>query len=90
MLTPERREAVLQDFGDTVESLGGDYLTAEDVGTSEEAMETIATRTKHVTGLAVRLRRPEPVDGARLRGRAAHDVRVRVRHERPRAAARSR
>ena len=33
-LTPERREAVLQDFGDTVEALGGDYLTAEDVGTS--------------------------------------------------------
>jgi leucine dehydrogenase len=51
-LTPERREAVLQDFGDTVESLGGDYLTAEDVGTSEQDMEVIATRTKHVTGLA--------------------------------------
>ena len=33
-LTPERREAVLQDFGDTVEALGGAYLTAEDVGTS--------------------------------------------------------
>ena len=34
VLTPERREAVLLDFGDTVEALGGDYLTAEDVGTS--------------------------------------------------------
>ena len=50
VLTPERREAVLQDFGDTVEALGGDYLTAEDVGTSEPDMEMIAGRTQHVTG----------------------------------------
>jgi leucine dehydrogenase len=52
VLTPERREAVLLDFGDTVEALGGAYLTAEDVGTSEPDMETIAERTRHVTGLA--------------------------------------
>ncbi len=52
VLTPERREAVLQDFGDTVEALDGAYLTAEDVGTSEPDMEVIAGRTKHVTGLA--------------------------------------
>ena len=52
VLTPERREAVLLDFGDTVEALGGAYLTAEDVGTSEPDMETIAGRTSHVTGLA--------------------------------------
>jgi leucine dehydrogenase len=52
VLTPERREAVLQDFGDTVEELGGAYLTAEDVGTSEPDMEVIASRTQHVTGLA--------------------------------------
>ncbi len=52
VLTPERREAVLQDFGDTVDALGGTYLTAEDVGTSEPDMEVIASRTKHVTGLA--------------------------------------
>src|SRR4051812_35996353 len=51
-LTPERREAVLLDFGDTVEALDGAYLTAEDVGTSEPDMETIAGRTRHVTGLA--------------------------------------
>jgi leucine dehydrogenase len=51
VLTPERREAVLQDFGDTVDSLGGSYLTAEDVGTSESDMEVIASRTRHVTGL---------------------------------------
>ena len=72
VLTPERREAVLQDFGDTVEALGGAYLTAEDVGTSEPRHGGRSpSRTKHVTGLASRLRRPEPVDRARLRGRAA-------------------
>src|SRR4051812_48020152 len=52
VLTPERREAVLLDFGDTVEALGGAYLTAEDVGTSEPDMEVIAERTAHVTGLS--------------------------------------
>jgi leucine dehydrogenase len=51
-LSPERRRAVLEDFGDTVDALGGDYLTAEDVGTGEPDMAVIATRTKHVTGLA--------------------------------------
>jgi leucine dehydrogenase len=59
-LAPERREAALQDFGDTVEALGGDYLTAEDVGTSEEAMDIIATRTRHVTGLASGSGDPSP------------------------------
>jgi len=60
VLTPERREAVLQDFGDTVEALGGDYLTAEDVGTSEAAMEVISGRTRHVTGLASGSGDPSP------------------------------
>lgn len=60
VLTPERREAVLQDFGDTVEALGGDYQTAEDVGTGEPDMEVIATRTKHVTGLASGSGDPSP------------------------------
>ena len=59
-LTPERREAALLDFGDTVESLAGDYLTAEDVGTSEQAMDVIATRTRHVTGLASGSGDPSP------------------------------
>ena len=60
VLTRERREAVLQDFGDTVEALGGDYLTAEDVGTSEPDMEVIASRTQHVTGLASGSGDPSP------------------------------
>ncbi len=49
----ELREAVLRDFGDTVESLRGTYLTAEDVGTSADDMAVIARETKYVTGLAV-------------------------------------
>jgi leucine dehydrogenase len=48
----ERRRAVLLDFGDTVQSLAGAYLTAEDVGTSEPDMQVIAERTRYVTGLA--------------------------------------
>lgn len=46
-------EAQLLAFGDAVESLGGRYVTAEDVGMSEARMKTIATRTRHVSGLPV-------------------------------------
>ena len=50
--TGEQRRDVLLDFGDTVQMLGGDYLTAEDVGTAEPDMQTIAEATSFVTGLA--------------------------------------
>ncbi len=46
-------EAMLVAFGDFVESLRGDYITAEDVGMSVAAMSTIASRTRHVAGLPV-------------------------------------
>ena len=46
------RRAVLLDFGETVQTLDGAYLTAEDVGTAEPDMQTIAEVTRHVTGLA--------------------------------------
>lgn len=45
------RHEMLLDFGDLVESLGGRYITAEDVGTGAEDMAVIAERTAHVTGL---------------------------------------
>ncbi len=51
-LSSERRNAALLDFGDTVESLDGRYITAEDVGTSSRDMSVIAERTRHVAGLA--------------------------------------
>ena len=43
----------LEAFGRSVESLGGRYVTAEDVGMSEASMKTIATMTRHVSGLPV-------------------------------------
>ena len=49
------RTDALLDFGDTVDSLDGSYVTAEDVGTSSRDMETIALSTPHVTGLSRRL-----------------------------------
>jgi leucine dehydrogenase len=51
-LAPERRRAALEDFGETVEMLGGAYVTAEDVGTSAADMEVIAERTSSVRGLS--------------------------------------
>ena len=46
-------QAQLEAFGRAVESLGGRYVTAEDVGMSEASMKTIATMTRHVSGLPV-------------------------------------
>jgi len=40
-----------EQFGVCVENLGGAYVTAEDVGMTVEIMQTIARRTKHVSGL---------------------------------------
>lgn len=51
-LTGKQRGAALLDFADTVEVLGGRYVTAEDVGTSSRDMSLIATRTSHVAGLS--------------------------------------
>jgi leucine dehydrogenase len=50
--TGARRKALLHDFADTVNVLGGSYVTAEDVGTSARDMAAIAERTSHVSGLA--------------------------------------
>jgi leucine dehydrogenase len=54
-LHKERRNAALLDFADTVDSLAGRYITAEDVGTSSRDMSLIATRTRHVAGLSRKL-----------------------------------
>ena len=50
-LSAEQRYEAMLDLGDAVESLGGSYMTAEDVGTSAEDMSVVATRTSHVCGL---------------------------------------
>jgi len=49
-----RRADALRDFADTVETLDGSYVTAEDVGTSSRDMQIIASQTGHVTGLSRR------------------------------------
>jgi leucine dehydrogenase len=53
-LSSRRRRAALLDFADTVESMQGHYITAEDVGTSSRDMSLISERTSHVAGLARR------------------------------------
>jgi len=45
--------ARLEAFGSVVDQLAGRYVTAEDVGMSEERMKVIAGRTRYVSGLPV-------------------------------------
>jgi leucine dehydrogenase len=44
---------MLAAFGRAIESLGGRYVTAEDVGMSDADMVTISGQTRHVSGLPV-------------------------------------
>jgi len=48
----DKSEALFRSFGRYVESLHGLYITAEDVGTDMEDMETILTETRWVTGVS--------------------------------------
>jgi len=52
--TPE----LMQRFGKFVDTLNGNYITAEDVGMSEKDMEYVRLSTKHVTGI------PEAMGGS--------------------------
>lgn len=45
--------AMLEAFGRAIESLGGRYVTAEDVGMSDADMVAIGHATRHVSGLPV-------------------------------------
>ena len=54
----QRNEALFRAFGRFVQSLGGRYITAEDVGTDEKVMEWIYSETKFVTGI------PESLGGS--------------------------
>jgi leucine dehydrogenase len=47
----DKSESLMKRFGKFVNTLNGNYITAEDVGTSTKDMEYIATQTKFVTGL---------------------------------------
>ncbi|WP_412546346.1 Leu/Phe/Val dehydrogenase [Maricaulis sp. MIT060901] len=45
------RQELFEAFGRAVESLGGQYITAEDVGVSPDDMMAVRQSTKHVVGL---------------------------------------
>ena len=57
------REALFRAHGRFVESLGGRYITAEDIGTSPADMEFVRSETRHVAGLAGLSGDPSPVTG---------------------------
>src|SRR5919199_5197795 len=56
-----QREMIFRAHGRFVESLGGRYVTAEDVGTSTSDMDFVHMETDYVTGLAGRSGDPSPV-----------------------------
>lgn len=74
------RQALLQAFGRAVDSLGGRYVTAEDVGTSVADMLTIRSVTPHVSGLS-----HDPAKGGDPSPYTAlgvyHGIRASVRHK---------
>jgi leucine dehydrogenase len=55
------RELIFRAHGRFVDSLGGRYITAEDVGTSPSDMEYVAMETPYVAGLAGQSGDPSPV-----------------------------
>lgn len=55
------RETVFRAHGRFVESLGGRYITAEDVGTSTADMDYVHMETDHVAGLKHKSGDPSPV-----------------------------
>ena len=57
----KQRELLFRAHGRFVESLGGRYITAEDVGTSTADMDYVHMETKNVSGLAGRSGDPSPV-----------------------------
>src|SRR5207237_930257 len=47
-----RSEALIRAYARFVDSLGGRYITAEDVGTTQADMDLIRRETRHVTGVS--------------------------------------
>jgi leucine dehydrogenase len=59
--TTRNREMLFRAHGRFVESLGGRYITAEDVGTSPGDMDFVHMETEYVGGLGARSGDPSPV-----------------------------
>jgi len=51
-LPKDRRTSFFETFGKIIESLNGEYITAEDVGVTEADMVTVSRSTKYVSGIA--------------------------------------
>jgi leucine dehydrogenase len=51
----DKSEELLRAYGRFIESLGGRYITAEDVGTSRPDMDVLRRETRWVTGVSKRL-----------------------------------
>jgi leucine dehydrogenase len=49
----QKTEALMRAFGKFVENLNGKYITAEDVGMTDQDMEYISMETEHVGGMPV-------------------------------------
>lgn len=56
----DKNEALLRAFGRLVQSLGGRYITAEDVGTNADDMAMVSRETKYVGGLKETSGDPSP------------------------------
>jgi leucine dehydrogenase len=51
----DKTEELLRAYGRLIDSLGGRYITAEDVGTTREDMDLVRRETRWVTGVSKRL-----------------------------------
>ena len=51
----DKTDALMQKFGEYVNSLSGRYITAEDVGINTHDMEMVKLKTNHVTGIPVEM-----------------------------------
>lgn len=57
----DKSEELFRAYGKLVQSLGGRYITAEDVGTTTDDMDLIRAETPYVVGLATTSGNPSPV-----------------------------
>ena len=76
--SPARRELLLR-YGDLVASMGGTYLTAADMNTSEADLDLVGERTTHVLGRSVACGGSGSSAGATALG-VFHGIRASVRH----------
>src|SRR5206468_8393419 len=51
----DKSEELLRAYGRFIETLGGRYITAEDIGTARDDMDVIRRETQYVTGVAPEL-----------------------------------